>query len=414
MDQAPCLASDGWLFIGRDILCPVTSRMPRIRKKTPATAKIARWYVAKTCPSAESPRPSGRKTVRMPRKKMKVIRKTLRLSWKMEAKYAGRSTVTQQGAKSAAMPATNAAMREAPRMSSIGLRLGAAAAPARGRADVLPLGRVQPAGGLRHLLVARGAGIAGAEDLLRVRLGPSDPLGGENFRDGDVLLREPVRVHLERGAVHVFLGRALRRHELHKPQHGHAVVAIRKVGAVAAAGPVDVLRDPLHFGLRRGIQLEEAVHAVVVHRSALCQGPAAGGCKAPGAAGEARVHHLPLFQDLILVAKPERPKQVQDGAGVLAGHADPAVIRAGQHGLHVRSHTAAAVVQAFEFSLVDDAGRHHLPTQIAPGHGDLYAFGRGHAFFERHELLLAADRGDQLARAAPRGDGGSRDDGHAY
>jgi hypothetical protein len=60
------------------------------------------------------PRPIGKNTVKIPRKKINVIKKTLYLSLKIEARYDGKSTVMQQGANSAATPAIKAETIEAP------------------------------------------------------------------------------------------------------------------------------------------------------------------------------------------------------------------------------------------------------------------------------------------------------------
>src|SRR3989337_1637429 len=54
----------------------------------------------------------GRNTASIPRKNTKVMRNTLYRSLKIEAKYAGKRTVMQQGAKRAASPAMNAAMSD--------------------------------------------------------------------------------------------------------------------------------------------------------------------------------------------------------------------------------------------------------------------------------------------------------------
>ena len=69
------------------------------------------------------PRPKGKNTVKIPRKKMKVIRKTLYFSRKIEARYDGKSTVIQQGANNAATPAMKAETIEAPSNKFIYLRL---------------------------------------------------------------------------------------------------------------------------------------------------------------------------------------------------------------------------------------------------------------------------------------------------
>ena len=54
---------------------------------------------------------------------MKVMRKTLYLSLKIEARYDGKSTVIQQGANRAAIPAMKAEIIDAPSNTFICFRL---------------------------------------------------------------------------------------------------------------------------------------------------------------------------------------------------------------------------------------------------------------------------------------------------
>jgi len=101
------------------ILLPKNIENPKIIRKIPPTVKIMLWYLLNSCDRNEAPNPIGRKTVKIPRKNINVIKNILYFSLKMFAKYDGKRTVIQHGAKSAATPATNAATSDVPTSISI-------------------------------------------------------------------------------------------------------------------------------------------------------------------------------------------------------------------------------------------------------------------------------------------------------
>src|SRR3989344_6255601 len=71
------------------------------------------WYWLNSLPKLAAPKPSGKNTAKRPKKKTNVISITARFSLKIEPRYDGRRTVMQQGANSAAIPATNAVTSDA-------------------------------------------------------------------------------------------------------------------------------------------------------------------------------------------------------------------------------------------------------------------------------------------------------------
>ncbi len=111
-DIALCFFNAGCTWNGREKRMPVSSIIPREKRSIPPPAKITLWYSLKNFAAAATPSPIGRKTAVTPRKKINVIKNTRDFSRNIDPKYAGRSTVMQQGAKSAAIPATNATIRD--------------------------------------------------------------------------------------------------------------------------------------------------------------------------------------------------------------------------------------------------------------------------------------------------------------
>src|SRR3989338_827294 len=84
---------------------------------------ISLWYELKSVASEAAPMPMGTSTREIPAKNTSVIRRMRFFSRKADAIYAGRSTVIQQGAKSATIPARNAAKIDALKIISISFKL---------------------------------------------------------------------------------------------------------------------------------------------------------------------------------------------------------------------------------------------------------------------------------------------------
>ncbi len=111
--------------MGNENCLPMVRVNPNSTRNRPPTIKMAVWYSRSIIVRAVAPKPIGINTARSPRKYIKVIKKTVHFSLKIEAKYVGSNTVIQQGAKRAAMPAKYAATSDALTRRSISGRVAA-------------------------------------------------------------------------------------------------------------------------------------------------------------------------------------------------------------------------------------------------------------------------------------------------
>ncbi|OGN09840.1 MAG: hypothetical protein A3C64_01455 [Candidatus Yanofskybacteria bacterium RIFCSPHIGHO2_02_FULL_41_12] len=105
-------------------------------------------------PKLAAPKPSGKNTAKRPKKKTNVISITARFSLKIEPRYDGRRTVMQQGANSAAIPATNAVTSDA--IINISMIVGTFALSPRGMKFLMPFA-AQARKGLSNFFVKTSA-----------------------------------------------------------------------------------------------------------------------------------------------------------------------------------------------------------------------------------------------------------------
>src|SRR3989338_5450842 len=103
----------GWTENGIEKCRPNNIDAPRSKRNIPPIIYIGSWNLLNNFPKLAAPMPSGKNTVKRPRKNTKVIKRTFRFSLKIEPRYDGSKTVMQQGANNAATPATNAVMSDA-------------------------------------------------------------------------------------------------------------------------------------------------------------------------------------------------------------------------------------------------------------------------------------------------------------